>query len=616
MDDSTKLASEGQRSGVLAELPRRKFLEVSAGDPSLSQMRIVSFKVNHLHSLRHLFRWFQLLLYFFLNTIFDALIGRDNPKRRALRLRRAFERNGGSFIKLGIHLSVRVDFMPWVYSNELSRMVDRMKPFQVAQAIAIIERSTGKPLAATFARFDPEPIISTSVACIYQAILHSGTKVIVKVRRPGIGEQFMAEIEAFDWLLLIAEFLTIFRPGFTQGMRNEFRTLLLEELDFVQEARRQDAFRRAAAQSRKKFFSAPRIHLDLSGEEMVVNEFASGMWLWELISAVEQGNENFLAHARELNINPETVAKRLLWVNYWGWEENLFFHADPNPNNIIIGRDSTLNFINFTTTGTLSRTRRQAMRQNLYYAWQRDPLNMARSTLVLLEPLPPIDLIELTQELETYNWQLLYSLESDPYTLSWQRRTSAIQWGGMVRLVRKYGIVIDIEVLRLLRSTLLFESMAIRLHREIDFVEQYRKFERYRAEQARRRVTDSILDRLDGKENEQLIIRMDRIAYTVESLFFRTTHMLSLPSVNFSALMSKWSFAVYILVRFLTQAIGIALVAALFAGIYLYFGAQQSINTYSILQWVVTNPVYQITLLALIFVNGRTVLIRMDDKEV
>ncbi len=420
MDDSTKLASEGQRSGVLAELPRRKFLEVSAGDSSLSQMRIVSFKVNHLHSLRHLFRWFQLLLYFFLNTIFDALIGRDNPKRRALRLRRAFERNGGSFIKLGIHLSVRVDFMPWVYSNELSRMVDRMKPFQVAQAIAIIERSTGKPLAATFARFDPEPIISTSVACIYQAILHSGTKVIVKVRRPGIGEQFMAEIEAFDWLLLIAEFLTIFRPGFTQGMRNEFRTLLLEELDFVQEARRQDAFRRAAAQSRKKFFSAPRIHLDLSGEEMVVNEFASGMWLWELISAVEQGNENFLAHARELNINPETVAKRLLWVNYWGWEENLFFHADPNPNNIIIGRDSTLNFINFTTTGTLSRTRRQAMRQNLYYAWQRDPLNMARSTLVLLEPLPPIDLIELTQELETYNWQLLYSLESDPYTLSWQ----------------------------------------------------------------------------------------------------------------------------------------------------------------------------------------------------
>jgi ubiquinone biosynthesis protein len=616
MDDSTKLASEGQRSGVLAELPRRKFLEVSAGDSSLSQMRIVSFKVNHLHSLRHLFRWFQLLLYFFLNTIFDALIGRDNPKRRALRLRRAFERNGGSFIKLGIHLSVRVDFMPWVYSNELSRMVDRMKPFQVAQAIAIIERSTGKPLAATFARFDPEPIISTSVACIYQAILHSGTKVIVKVRRPGIGEQFMAEIEAFDWLLLIAEFLTIFRPGFTQGMRNEFRTLLLEELDFVQEARRQDAFRRAAAQSRKKFFSAPRIHLDLSGEEMVVNEFASGMWLWELISAVEQGNENFLAHARELNINPETVAKRLLWVNYWGWEENLFFHADPNPNNIIIGRDSTLYFINFTTTGTLSGTRRQAMRQNLYYAWQRDPLNMARSTLVLLEPLPPIDLIELTQELETYNWQLLYSLESDPYTLSWQERTSAIQWVGMVRLVRKYGIVIDIEVLRLLRSTLLFESMAIRLHREIDFVEQYRKFERYRAEQARRRVTDSILDRLDGKENEQLIIRMDRIAYTVESLFFRTTHMLSLPSVNFSALMSKWSFAVYILVRFLTQAIGIALVAALFAAIYLYFGAQQSINTYSILQWVVTNPVYQITLLALIFVNGRTVLIRMDDKEV
>jgi ubiquinone biosynthesis protein len=600
----------------MAELPRRQFLDVSAGDATLSQMRFVSFEHSRIRALRRLFTWFQLLLYFSLNNLWDVLLGRDTSHRRALRLRRAFERHGGSFIKLGIHLSVRLDFIPWVYSNELACMTDRMEPFPVEQAITVIERSTQRPLAATFVRFDPEPILSTSVACIYQAILHSGEKVAVKVRRPGIGAEFMADIQAFNWLLSIAEFLTIVRPGFTRGIRTEFRDLLLEELDFVQEARRQDAFRRAAAKSRKKFFSAPRIYLELSGEEIVVSEFASGMWLWELLAALEQGNQTVLDQARVLNIDPKKVAERLLWVDYWAWEENLFFHADPNPNNIILGPNSTLYFINFTTTGTLSRTKRQAMRQNLSYAWQRDPQNMARSALILMEPLPPVDLIELTQELESYNWQLLFALEASPESLTWQERTSVIQWIGIIRIARKYGFLIDIQVLRLLRSTLLFEGMAARLHMKIDFVRQYQLFDRYRAEQARRRVTDALLEQLDGESNEKLILRLDRLAHTTESFFLRTSHLLSLPTVNFNALMSKWSFAIYILVRFLAEGLSVTALSVLLVYLNLIFGGKQPGSLYAIVQPVIANPVYQIILLILILVNGRTVLFRMDDKEV
>lgn len=616
MHDFLKTASNDQQTGILADLPRRPFIEASGEDASLSQMRFVSFKVHHLQALASFFRWLQLLLHFIFSVGFDILVRRDSPEQRAIRLRRAFERQGGSFVKLGIHLSMRLDFMPWAYCNELSCMTDRMEPFPVEQAVETVERSTGKTLSATFIRFDPDPIISTSVACTYQAILQDGEKVIVKVRRPGIGERFMSDLEAFDWLLSIAEFLTIFRPGLTQGMRMEFRDLLLEELDFIQEARRQDAFRRAAAETRKAFFSSPRIHLDLTTEEVIFNEFASGIWLWELLTAVEQGDQNILARASEMNISPALVAKRLLWVNYWSWGENLFFHADPNPDNVIVGQDGVLYFINFTSTGTLNRSKRQAMRKNLDYAWERDPQNMARATLVLLEPLPPIDLIELIQELETYNWQLIYALEANPHSVSWQERTSATQWAGVVQLARKYGITIDIHVLRLIRSTLLLESMAARLHRQVDYVNQYRKFKNYRAEQARRRVTDSLQDQMDGKGNEQTVIRLDRIAQAAEGLVFRTMHMLSLPSVNFNVLMSKWSFAVYILLRFLGQMGVLTLIFALLTGLRLYLAAGQSMYVFDLLRSVGTNPVYQIILLVLIYANGRTVLYRLDDKEV
>lgn len=616
MYDASNSVSDGQLSGILADLPRRRFLDVSLGDASLSQMRFISFKLNHFRSFLGLLKWFELFIYFTFNIGLDILLRRDTPKRRALTLRRAFERNGGSFVKLGLHLSMRLDFMPWVYSSELSCMTDKKKPFEVAQAIDAVERSTGKPLSATFQRFDPEPIISTSVACTYQAQMHDGKKVIVKVRRPGIGEQFMADIEAFDWLLSIAEFLTIFRPGLTQGIRSEFRDLLLEELDFVQEARRQDAFRRAAAESRKKFFSSPRIYLDLTTEEVVINEFASGIWLWELLAAVEHGNQDMLARAQEMNINPELVAKRLLWVNYWSWGENLFFHADPNPDSVIVGRDSTLYFIDFSSTGTLSRTKRQALRQNLDFAWERDPQNMARASLVLLEPLPPIDLIELIQELETYNWQLLYSMEASPHSVSWQERTSAAQWAGMMHLVRKHGISVDIQVLRLIRSTLLLESMAVRLHREINFVDQYQSFKNYRAEQARRRVTDSMLEQLDGKGNEQAVIRLDRIMHAVEGLLFRASHMLALPSVNFNALMSKWSFAVYNFMLFLGQMAIFTLIFGGLINLNSYLSTQQFVDVRRTFQLIVTNPIYQVIFFIMIFVHGRTVLFRLDDKEV
>ena len=599
----------------MAELPRRRFLEVSNGDAPLSQMRFVAFQTHRVYSFRRLFTWLKLLLYFLLNTLKDILLGRDSTERRAVRLRRAFERQGGSFVKLGIHLSMRVDFMPWMFCNELSRMTDRMKPFPIAEAISIIERSTGKPLSATFAEFDPEPILSSSVANTYQAALQSGDKVAVKVRRPGIGEQFMADLQAFNWLLSIAEFLTIFRSGFTHGMRSEFRSVLIEELDFVQEARRQDAFRRAAAKTGKDFFSAPFVHLDLSGEEVVISEFASGMWLWEFLGALEQGNETVLAQAREMNIDAHKAAKRLLWVNNWSWEENLFFHADPHPNNIIIGRDTRLYFINFTSTGTLSSSKRQALRQNLNYTRERDPQNMARSCLILMEPLPPVDLIELTQEMESYNWQLLYAQEAAPESLTWQERTSVVQWIGMLRLARRHGIVMDIQVLRMLRATLLVESMAVRLHPSINFVRQYWKFDRFRAEQARRRVTDTILDQLDGKTNAQQVIRIDRILHTLQSFLLRTRHMLALPMVNFNSLMSKWSFVFNIFFRYIAQILAVTALAVIIGFAIGYFNGQPAANLQELLKSILGNPIYQISLLVLTFVNGRTVLFRMDDKE-
>ena len=79
------------------------------------------------------------------------------------------------------------------------KMLDRVPPFPTEEAIAVIERMTGKPIRETFAVFDPEPIGSASLSCVYQAQLFTGELVAVKVRRPGIGRKFAADLRALDW---------------------------------------------------------------------------------------------------------------------------------------------------------------------------------------------------------------------------------------------------------------------------------------------------------------------------------------------------------------------------------------------------------------------------------
>ena len=616
MADFANLPAASDAPGRLASLPHRATFNRQSDTTAPARMRLPNYKANLWWATARLLTWLLLGMEVALLARWDALRRRDTLTQRARRLRRAFERRGGSFAKLGLHLSMRVDFLPWEYCVELSRMADHARPFPLAVAMQTIEGAIRQPLAAIFSRFDPEPIASNSLACQYQAVLHNGQAVTVRVRRPRVAERFMSDLQAYDWVLALAETLTLVPPGFTARIRAALEAYLVEELDLMEAARRQDSFRRAAAASRQDFFSAPRVYLELTNEAVVIEEFAAGMWLWELLAAVERHDAASLARARQLNISPELVAQRLIWVNNWAREEHLFFHADPHPNNIIVGRDSRLYFINFSLTASLSRSQRQALQQSLDYLRQRDPLNMARASLILLEPLPAIDVSQLVQELESSNWELVYALEADPASLSWQERTSAAQWLGMMQLARKYRIVVDTRVLRLLRATLLTESASMRLHPTLDFEREYRQFHRYRAEQARRRVTDAITSQLDGQDNEKLIIRLDRIVNMLGGLLFRSRRGLALPSVNFNTVVGKWSFAFSILFRFAAQWLALTAAAVLMAvaGMVLAGGGAQLAPSL-VLGLVLPNPIYVLVVLVLIFVNGRTVLFRLEDKD-
>ncbi len=608
--------SNGNRHppGVVAALPRRAMFQVRAdaefAPPPMRQPEV--FETSVIAALGRLVAWLAALCRFVTATLRDRVQGRDTVERRAVRLREALERTGGTFIKFGQQLSVRADVLPYAYCRELIKMLDRVPPFPTEQAIATIERATGKRLTELFAVFDPEPIGSASLACVYQAQLFSGERVAVKVRRPQIGERFAADLRALDWLLILAEKLTIVRPGFTANLRHDLRQTLFEELDFRKEARYQDLFRRRARKKASRhFFSAPRVYFDLSSEEVIVQEFASGLWLWELIEIIDRQDEAGLAYLRRMDIDPKAVATRLHWVAQWGMISDLFFHADPHPANVIVRPHNRLVFIDFGSCGTYDHSRRAAMQQLFYHQQRDDIAGMVQASLHLLEPLPPIDVGEFARELQAVYRQQQYGMRSKQ--AFWFEHCSSGIFIDMIGLSRKYNIPMNGDVLRIARANLLYDTLAARLHSGVTSEKVYRRFAVDMGKQSRKRVLRALRRRLAGGLAPADYIAVERTVDTGVRLMYRLQRFLETPGLKLPYLVEKWVYAA-------SSAIRLALLVAVLAGSISAavcaadFLAGREVQIAETLRQIAANRWFQVLAGILLLLTVRKVLFRLSDK--
>src|SRR5258707_14299682 len=92
------------------------------------------------------FVWMPVTVEFPLGTLWAPVPRRDSRQRRAVRLRRAIEKRGGTLVKIGRHMAVRLDILPVEICEQLATMRDPMPAFPVQDAIAIVERATQNKL--------------------------------------------------------------------------------------------------------------------------------------------------------------------------------------------------------------------------------------------------------------------------------------------------------------------------------------------------------------------------------------------------------------------------------------------------------------------------------------
>jgi predicted unusual protein kinase regulating ubiquinone biosynthesis (AarF/ABC1/UbiB family) len=603
-------------TGVVRALPRRELETPEFSISPLMMQQEAPFVASLPRTLSRFIVWFVGLFFFQMGTVVDKLLRRDSEQRRAERLLRTIQRVGGTLIKVGQQLAQRVDMLPYVYCVELSKLLDRMPSFPFPEAVAAIERATGKKLKEVFARFDPEPIGSASISCVYQAVLRTGEKVAVKVRRPGIGAAFAADLRALRWLIALVEWLSIVRPGNMRHLAIELENSFMEELDLRREAYFQEIFRRNSQDPKLTqhfFFSAPRVFFEYTSQEVIVQDFVAGMWLWELLSAVEQGNPQALARMKELNIDPKIVARRMLWIGMWGNLTNVMFHADPHPANVVVQANNHIIMIDFGACGHVPTKNRHRMMDALRHQRSKNISGMVKASLALLEPLPRIDLDEFEKDLERVYFRGASAMWSK--SARWWERTSATMWLNLMRLARRYNLPVKADTVKGLRATLLYDTLALRLDNEMDTRRETQRFYRDYLALHGKQMRKKIRKRVSRGLRLEDYAKLDELAHLGENVVERIKRLVDSPPFSFTYSISKSIYAFITFVK-VVSFLGAVLLGVTFAIAAPMRFLGHTLAPDTVLMQVLKSRAFLGVASVALLVGLRRIMFRLNDRDI
>jgi predicted unusual protein kinase regulating ubiquinone biosynthesis (AarF/ABC1/UbiB family) len=400
----------------------------------------------------------------------------------------------------------------------------------------------------------------------------------------------------------------------SKTIRSEFRSSLTSELDFRREARVQEVFARDARRDKITFFSAPAVFPEHSNHEVIVQEFISGMWLHEVLAGIEQRDPLALARMDELNIQPKLLARRLLFMSYWGVFRSLAFHADPHPANIVVRANSEIVFIDFGATGYFNGPRRAIYQRMMDGYRSNNVWEMAKMGIAMSEPLPAVDINEATRDLEKNYYDSILAVRSK--NSSWYERTTANAWINNLKIIQKHHVSTPQDLLMFARSSLLYDTLAARLYPRINFYREARRYFDWSESKSRKRGQKRLQEMRElGLMKSIDFQQIERMTKNISSLVFRAERLFSAP-YDFAMLpymVEKWGYVLLNVFKFLGRSIAVTGIGAAGVLIYQWYG-NQPLDLMGALRGVITHPV-TIGIYALLgILHSRLILFRMGEK--
>ncbi len=260
---------------------------------------------------------------------------------RGRRLREMLDELGPTFVKFGQLLSTRPDVVPPDMIAELQKLQDDVTPFPLDEVERVVREELGISIERAFLSFDERPVAAASIGQVHRATLPNGEDVVVKVQRPTAPRQIESDLR------LMASVARVVRERVRQldfvdtgELVDEFARSIRQELDYQQEARNAEIFRRNFADDERVV--VPRVWWRYTTGRLLTLERLEG------------------THVRDLELSTWADADRrdLAYRLTDAWMtmifRHAFFHGDPHPSNILHLDDGRLGLVDFGLAGRLT----------------------------------------------------------------------------------------------------------------------------------------------------------------------------------------------------------------------------------------------------------------------
>jgi ubiquinone biosynthesis protein len=400
-------------------------------------------------------------------------------------VREGFEQAGGTFVKFGQILSLQVDTLPRAYCDALMNLLDRVPTASREEVLEIFNAEFKGTPETLFRKFDYKAIASASIGQVHRAELLDGTPVAVKVQRPGVHYDFHRDVlvmRGFVWLVFFLHIRTLY---FMRDPVRELSTWTKDELDYRREAAHCDLLSHNAVGSATE--RIPKVYWNLTPARILTMEFLEGPTVSTYLKMLDRGDAEGLARLRDRGFVPSEFCHNVISNFLRDAFRFGVFHADLHPANLLILPDNAVGYVDFGIVAALTReARRKQIELTLAYA-SGSPEAIYREFLNICVPSENANIEGIRHKIAEMatTW---YEEPAIGGRLKFRISVTAAMMD-LLTICRDYGVLVDREMIKYIRSTIMVDGLVTRLSPGFDIAGVLRTvIEEYLVEEATRKI--------------------------------------------------------------------------------------------------------------------------------